>query len=77
MAREGDAEADALHAYLLAISKLPRLTVDEERELGLRVMRDQDEAALRRLVKVTPVNSVPIRREIAARCVESGGYPFI
>jgi RNA polymerase primary sigma factor len=49
--REGDAEADALHAYLLAIAKLPRLTADEERELGLRVMHHQDEAALRRLVE--------------------------
>ncbi len=49
--REGDAEADALHAYLRAISKLPRLTPEEERELGIRIQRDQDEAALRRLVE--------------------------
>jgi RNA polymerase primary sigma factor len=49
--REGNAEADALHAYLRAISKLPRLTPDEERELGVRIQRDQDEAALRRLVE--------------------------
>jgi RNA polymerase primary sigma factor len=49
--REGDAEADALHAYLLAIAKLPRLTADEERELGLRVKNHQDGAALRRLVE--------------------------
>jgi RNA polymerase primary sigma factor len=49
--REGHAEADALHAYLQAISKLPRLTPREERELGLRIQRDQDEAALRRLVE--------------------------
>jgi alkylation response protein AidB-like acyl-CoA dehydrogenase len=33
-------------------------------------------AALRRLVKVTPVNSVPIRRELAARALQTGGYPF-
>jgi alkylation response protein AidB-like acyl-CoA dehydrogenase len=33
-------------------------------------------AALRRFVKLTPVNSVPIRRDIAARCVEIAGYPF-
>jgi alkylation response protein AidB-like acyl-CoA dehydrogenase len=33
-------------------------------------------AALRRLVKVTPVNSVVLRRAIAARVVETGSYPF-
>jgi RNA polymerase primary sigma factor len=49
--REGNAEADALRAYLRAISKLPRLTAGQERELGLRIQRDQDEAALRRLVE--------------------------
>jgi RNA polymerase primary sigma factor len=49
--REGHAEADALRAYLRAISKLPRLTAGQERELGLRIQRDQDEAALRRLVE--------------------------
>jgi RNA polymerase primary sigma factor len=49
--REGDAETDALHAYLLAIAKLPRLSADEERELGLRIIHEQDEAALRRLVE--------------------------
>jgi RNA polymerase primary sigma factor len=49
--REAHAEADALHAYLRAISKLPRLTAQEERELGQRIQRDRDEAALRRLVE--------------------------
>jgi RNA polymerase primary sigma factor len=49
--REGHAGADALRAYLRAISKLPRLTAGQERELGLRIQRDQDEAALRRLVE--------------------------
>src|SRR4029453_2898601 len=49
--REGNAEADALHAYLRAISKLPRLTPAEERELGAQIQNDQDEAALRRLVE--------------------------
>jgi RNA polymerase primary sigma factor len=44
-------ESDALHAYLRAISKLPRLTVEEERELGRRIQRDGDEDALRRLVE--------------------------
>jgi alkylation response protein AidB-like acyl-CoA dehydrogenase len=33
-------------------------------------------AALRRLVKITPINTVIPRRAIAARTVEVGGYPF-
>jgi len=49
--REGNAEADALRAYLRGISKLPRLTPEEERELGFRIQNDEDEAALRRLVE--------------------------
>ncbi|HXW05051.1 MAG TPA: RNA polymerase sigma factor RpoD/SigA [Vicinamibacterales bacterium] len=44
-------ESDALHAYLRAISRLPRLTPEEERELGRRVQRGGDEDALRRLVE--------------------------
>jgi RNA polymerase primary sigma factor len=49
--REGNDDADALHAYLRAIAKLPRLDPGEERDLGLRIQLDQDEAALRRLVE--------------------------
>ena len=49
--REGNDEADALHAYLRAIAKLPRLNAGEERDLGRRIQLDQDEAALRRLVE--------------------------
>src|SRR4051794_2342454 len=44
-------ETDALQAYLRGISKLPRLTAEEERELGRRIKHDHDEAALRRLVE--------------------------
>ena len=33
-------------------------------------------AALRRFIKLPPINTVVPRREIAARVVESGGYPF-
>jgi RNA polymerase primary sigma factor len=44
-------EADALQAYLRAIAKLPRLTPEEERELGQRIQRDGDADALRRLVE--------------------------
>jgi RNA polymerase primary sigma factor len=46
-----DAQSDALRAYLRAIAKLPRLTPDEEQELGRRVQREQDQEALRRLVE--------------------------
>jgi RNA polymerase primary sigma factor len=41
---------DALHAYLRAIARLPRLTPDEERTLAVRV-RGGDHEALRRLVE--------------------------
>jgi RNA polymerase primary sigma factor len=44
-------DADALKAYLRAIARLPRLTPEEERELGRRIKEDGDEAALRRLVE--------------------------
>jgi RNA polymerase primary sigma factor len=40
-----------LAAYLRAIAKLSRLTIDEERELGERIQRDRDEEALARLVE--------------------------
>ncbi len=43
-------EVDALQAYLRALSRLPRLTVGEERELGHRI-RSGDGEALRRLVE--------------------------
>jgi RNA polymerase primary sigma factor len=42
---------NTLTAYLREIAKLPRLTVDEERELGSRIRRDSDEAAITRLVE--------------------------
>ena len=46
-----DAQADALQAYLRAIAKLPRITPEQEQELGRRIQRDQDQEALRRLVE--------------------------
>jgi RNA polymerase primary sigma factor len=53
MRRDADAGSatDALHAYLRAISRLPRLTPDEERELGRRIQQEGDQQALRRLVE--------------------------
>jgi RNA polymerase primary sigma factor len=44
-------DSGTLAAYLREIAKLPRLTPDEERELGLRIQHDRDEAAIARLVE--------------------------
>jgi RNA polymerase primary sigma factor len=49
--RRRDDEALTLGVYLREIARLPRLTVEEERELGNRIQRDRDEAALTRLVE--------------------------
>ncbi len=50
--RASDAsEADALQAYLRAIARIPRLTVEEERALGRRIKAHGDQDALRRLVE--------------------------
>lgn len=46
----GAAEAATLHAYLREISRLPRMTADEERAAGARIQQG-DEAALNRLVE--------------------------
>jgi len=47
----GESESGTLAAYLREIAKLPRLTVEEERDLGFRIQRDRDQAALSRLVE--------------------------
>ncbi len=44
-------DASTLTAYLREIAKLPRLTIEEERALGLRIQRDGDEDALTHLVE--------------------------
>jgi len=44
-------DAGTLAAYLREIAKLPRLTIDEERDLGRRIQRDREEEALARLVE--------------------------
>jgi RNA polymerase primary sigma factor len=44
-------DASALAAYLREIAKLPRLTAEEERALGLRIQQDRDETAIARLVE--------------------------
>jgi RNA polymerase primary sigma factor len=47
----GDDDASALSAYLREISKLPRLSIDEERALCERIKDGRDEAAITRLVE--------------------------
>lgn len=46
-----ESERKALQAYLRALARLPRLTPEEERELGRRIQEAHDEEALRRLVE--------------------------
>lgn len=46
-----DSERDTLQAYLRAIARIPRLSVDDERALGHRIRVGRDEASLRRLVE--------------------------
>jgi len=48
---QSNGDAGTLGAYLREIAKLPRLTIDEERDLGARIQRDRDHAALLRLVE--------------------------
>jgi len=49
--RDQTPEAVTLRAYLQEIARLPRLTPEDERELGVRIQRDHDEEALKRLVE--------------------------
>lgn len=46
-----DGGRDALHAYLTAIARLPRLTPADEQVLGRRIKTGNDEDAIRRLVE--------------------------
>ena len=46
-----DTGSDALQSYLRSIARIPRLSVEEERELGRRVRATGDQDALRRLVE--------------------------
>jgi RNA polymerase primary sigma factor len=48
---DSGSESDALQAYLRAIARIPRLTPEEERELGRRIREHDDQDALRRLVE--------------------------
>src|SRR5213082_1009933 len=44
-------DGSTLAAYLREIATIPRLTVEEERDLGSRIQRDREDAALTRLVE--------------------------
>ena len=45
------AETQTLQAYLREIARFPRVSPEEERELGLRIQLDKDEDALKRLIE--------------------------
>ena len=49
--RHATEDAGTLAAYLRDIAKLPRLTIEEERELGARIQRDRDPSAVSHLVE--------------------------
>ena len=51
---------------------MPRTTIVEISSLEQAQML----AALRRLNKVTPINTAALRRKIADETVERGSYPF-
>ena len=57
------------------------LRIDASARQALAAITDGDTlrtmlAALRRVLKVTPINTVAARRRIADATVERGGYPF-
>ena len=57
------------------------MRIDASARQALAAMVDGDTlrtmlAALRRLLKVTPVNTVALRRRLADETVARGGYPF-
>jgi len=57
------------------------LRIDASARQALAAMAEGDTlrtmlAALRRLLKVTPVNTVVMRRRLADETVARGGYPF-
>lgn len=51
MSSRSEGEAATLREYLRQISRLPLLTAEEERELGSRIQRDNDEEAFKRVVE--------------------------
>ena len=72
-----DLQAEAARAFVNDAA----LRIDAAAKSALAAMTEGDTlrthlAALRRLLKVTPVNTVAIRRQLADKAVERGGYIF-
>lgn len=71
-------QADAARAYVSDAAS----RIDFSARTALAAMSDGDElrtqlAALRRVLKVTPVNTIAIRRRLADATVERGSYIFV
>jgi alkylation response protein AidB-like acyl-CoA dehydrogenase len=70
-------QADAARVYVNDAA----MRIDASARQALAAMVDGDTlrtmlAALRRVLKVTPINTVAARRRLADATVERGGYPF-
>ena len=70
-------QADAARVYVNDAA----MRIDASARQALAAMVDGDTlrtmlAALRRVLKVTPINTVAARRRLADEAVERGGYPF-
>ena len=75
--KRGSTHADAAQIYVNDAA----FRIDAAAKSALAAMAEGDSlrthlAALRRLLKVTPVNTVAIRRSVADKVVERGGYIF-
>jgi len=75
--KRGSTHADAARIYVNDAA----FRIDAAAKSALAAMAEGDSlrthlAALRRLLKVTPVNTVAIRRSVADKVVERGGYIF-
>ena len=80
-ASAGVATADLQAETARAFVNDAALRIDAAAKSALAAMTEGDTlrthlAALRRLLKVTPVNTVAIRRQLADKAVERGGYIF-
>jgi alkylation response protein AidB-like acyl-CoA dehydrogenase len=75
--KQADLQVDAARVFVNDAA----LRIDASARQALAAMSDGDTlrtmlAALRRVLKVTPVNTVVLRRRIADETVTRGGYPF-
>ena len=75
------ASADLHHAAARVFVNDAAVRVEASAKTALAAMTDGDTlrtllAALRRLLKVTPINTIALRRQLADATVERKGYPF-